>query len=81
VDLGAGAIHPTIPGSAFPAQSLEVRDSPGAEALPREHADFDFGLIEPTSVNGRVVNGESVPDLAADLLAKEIGQGLAVVDV
>jgi hypothetical protein len=67
VDLGASAIHPAIPRSSFPTQSLEVRDSSGAEALPREDADFDFSLIEPASVSRRVVNGEPVPDFAADL--------------
>jgi hypothetical protein len=49
--------------------------------LPRELANLDLGLNESTSVSGRVVNGESVPDLAAELLAIEVGQGLAAVDV
>ena len=65
VDPCASAIHPAIPGSSFPTQSLEVRDFSGAEALPREDAEFDFSLIEPASQSRCVVNGEPVPDLAA----------------
>ena len=32
-------------------------------------------------MNGRVVNGEPIPDLAADLLTKRIGQRLAIMRV
>src|SRR5205814_1124092 len=56
VDLGAVAIHPTIPGAAFSTQSLQVGDSSGTEVLPREDSDFDFCLIEPTSMGGCVVH-------------------------
>jgi hypothetical protein len=49
--------------------------------LAGEDPDFDFGLIEPTSVGGRVVNGKPIPYLAAELGAVEIRQGLLVMDV
>ena len=74
VDLGVGLIGAAIPGSSLLTQSLQVGNSSGTEALPREHADFDFGLIEPASVSRRVVNRESVPDFAAYLLAEQVRQ-------
>jgi hypothetical protein len=46
VDFDSGAIHPAIPGACFLAQRVEVRNSSLAEALPREEADFDFGMNE-----------------------------------
>lgn len=63
--------------SGLPTQSLEVRDSSGTETLAREHADFDFRLIEPTSVSRRGANGEPAQDFAADRRAVKISQGLA----
>ena len=60
---------------------MEIRNSSLAEALPREEADFDFGLIEPASVSGRVVNGEPIPDFAADLRAEQVRQWLETMDV
>ena len=74
VDPGLGAIHPAIPSLNLPAQDLQVRDSSGAQALPGEDADFDFRLVEPTSMPGCVVNREAVPHFAADVLAEQIGQ-------
>ena len=56
-------------------------DPPLSQALPRKHPDFDFRLIEPTSVRGRVVNRKSIPDLAAELGAVEVRQWLLVMDV
>jgi hypothetical protein len=50
VDLGSSPIDAPIPLTRFPVQSLKIGNSPGAETLPREHADFDFRLIEPASV-------------------------------
>ena len=81
VDSGAVAIHLLVPGSGFPAQSLQLGDSSTSQALPREDTNFDFRLIEPTSVGRRVVNGEAVPDFGADLRAIEVSQGLAAVDI
>ena len=81
VDLDAVAVHAAVPGSAFPAQRLEIRDSSGTEALPRKEADFDFRLIEPSPVGGHEVNGESVPDLAANPHSEGVRQRLAAVDV
>jgi len=45
------------------------------EALPGEDADFDFRLVQPTSMNRRVVYREALPDLTAEFRAVEVGQG------
>ena len=81
VDSGVAAVDVPIPGTDFPAQFFQVGDSPGARTLPRQEADLDFGLIQPASVFWRVVNGESIPDFAADLLAEQVRQRLAPMDV
>jgi hypothetical protein len=57
--IDAVAVHAAIPCPAFPARRLEIRDSSGAKALPREDADFDFRLVESASVGGGEVNRES----------------------
>jgi hypothetical protein len=60
---------------------MEVGNSSFAETLPGEDTDFDFRLVEPTSMFGRVVNGESVPDLTADLRAEKVRQRFTAMDV
>ena len=60
-DLDTITIHPAIPGLRFATQGFEIGDSPITQTLPREDPDFDLRLIEPTSVCGRVVDGEAVP--------------------
>ena len=72
VDLEAVTIHSPIPGSCFATQGLKVWDPSGAQTLPREDPDFDFRLIEPTPVGRGVVDGEPIPDFAADFRAQEI---------
>jgi hypothetical protein len=49
--------------------------------LPREDANFDLRLIEPTAVHWCVVDGEAVPDLTADLITQQVRQGFAAMDV
>ena len=53
---------------------MQVRDSAPAEALPREQADFDFRLVEPTSVLRGEVNREAIPNLAAHLHSEGVGE-------
>ena len=81
VDFDSCAIHSAVPGTRFPAQRLQVRDSSGAEALTRQDADFDFGLVQPASVSWRVVNGETVPDFAADVVPEQVCQGFGAMNV
>jgi hypothetical protein len=52
IDLDSVPVHAAIPGSALAPKRLEIRDSPGAKTLPRENSNFDFCLVEPTSVAG-----------------------------
>jgi hypothetical protein len=61
----------------MPTQNFEVGNAPFPETLLGEDADFNFRLIEPTAVSGRVVHGESFPDLASQLHIVQIGQGFA----
>ena len=42
---------------------------------------FRFQPDSATSVSGRVVHGEAVPDFSADLVVEQISQGLAAMDV
>jgi hypothetical protein len=57
VDAGAVTSRLAIPGFYFAAESLQIGDSPGPDALPRQDADFDLSLVEPTAVRRRVVDG------------------------
>src|SRR5689334_742171 len=81
VGAGAGAIDAAIPGAGFAAPGGEVRDSAAAQALAREQTDFELRLVEPTAVEGRVVHGKALPQLAAGLRAIAVGQGLAAVNI
>jgi len=51
------------------------------QALPREHPDFDFRLVEPTAMLGGVVDCETLPDFGAKLGAQEVGQRLATMNI
>jgi hypothetical protein len=50
--LGMSAIDSAIPSTRFSSKCLQIWNSPTAQALPREHPDFDFRLVEPTSMLG-----------------------------
>jgi len=65
VDLDLIAVHTAVPGATLTAKCLEVWKSPIAEALPREQANLDLRLVEPTGVFWGVVNGKAIPDLGA----------------
>ena len=71
-------IHPAVPGAGFSLQRLQIGDATFAEALT---TDFDFRLIEPASIRGRVVDREAVPDPVSRRLPVVVGQGFAAVDV
>ena len=74
VDSSLGLVHSAAPGLNLFAESLYIGDSPFAEALPGQDANFDLRLIEPTAVYWRVVDREAVPDLTAYLGAQQIRQ-------
>ena len=80
-DRVAEAIDSAIPGKGFAAQGFQVGDAPIAKTLARINTDFDFGLIEPASMNGRVVNSETSPDFTTRFLTQEVVEWLALVDI
>jgi hypothetical protein len=73
-------IDSVVPGLDLVAERFQVGDSPFAEALPCEDANFNLRLIEPTAVHWCVVDGEAAPDLTADLITQQICQGFASMD-
>src|SRR5260370_1452948 len=75
------AVHAPVPGFRLLAQSFEIREPPTPQALPREDPDFDLCLIEPTSVSGRVMDGESIPDFCGHFRPEDILQRLPAMDV
>jgi hypothetical protein len=50
VDSGLTLIHSAVRGLDLAAQRFQIGDSSFAETLPREDANFDLRLIEPTAV-------------------------------
>ena len=81
VDFDSIAVHAAVPGATLTPQSFQIGDPPGAEALAGEQTNFDFRLIEPASVRGRVMHREAIPDLTAELYPIEICEGVAAVDI
>jgi hypothetical protein len=54
-------------------QRLQIRDASFAEILTGEQTDFDFRLIEPSFMRGRVLDREAVPDPVSGCLAVGVG--------
>ena len=81
VDRDAVTVHPPVPSFGLSAQPLQIGDSPTTQALPREDADFDLRLIEPTAVSGRVMDGEAIPDFCSHFRAEDGGQRFPAMDV
>ena len=63
------------------AREIQFRNAAGAQALPGEEAELDFGLVEPTPMFGCVMDLQAAPDVAAFFAAEVIGEGLATVNV
>ena len=68
-DSGAVAVDAALPSLNFSAQCRQGSDSAPSQALPTEQTHFDLRLIEPTAVLGRVMNGEALPQQAAQLFS------------
>ena len=81
VDSDPVTIHPAVPRTSFTLQRAQIGYASFAEALTSEQTDFDFRLIEPASMRGRVVDREALPDPVAGGLAVVVGQRFTVVDV
>jgi len=70
------AIDSSVPGAAFSLQKFQTWNPPLSRTLAGEKADFDFRLLEPAGVLGRVGNREALPQCATVLRAKMIDQDL-----
>src|ERR1035437_1562888 len=57
VDGDLITVHSPVPGPGFPPQVAERGDSSLAQTLPGEQADLNLGLIQPTAVFRRVMDG------------------------
>ena len=81
VNRDAIAVHAAVPCFRLPAPQFERGDPATSQTLAREEPDFDLGLVEPTAVSGRVMDGEAIPDLGRHFRAEDVGQHLAPMDV
>ena len=70
-----------VPCTRFALECRQIRDAAPAETLSRDQSDFDLRLVEPASVCGHVVHGETVPDFIADLLTEQVCERFAAMDV
>jgi len=71
------AVCAPIPGVGLTAQLANVSKPAPSQALSAEETDLHLGLIQPTSMSGRVVHRKAIPQPSTHLLPKAIGQGLA----
>src|ERR1700675_4363448 len=81
IDFDAVPVGPAVPGSRFPLQDGQTRDSASSQALSREQADLDLSLVKPASVRRSVVYRKAVPKVAAFLLTEVVGERLAAMNV
>src|SRR5215471_3714638 len=49
-----------VPGRGFPFEFGQARDPACAQALADKEADLNFGLIEPASMLGCVMQGQAI---------------------
>ena len=70
-----------VPGAGLPSQDAQGGNSALAQALPGKQADLDFGLIQPTPVLGRVMDGQAVPDRTASFLSEIVGERLPAMNI
>jgi len=74
-------IHAATPCSYFAAERRSISDPALAQALPREQTDRDLGLVQPTAVFGRVVQGKPIPQPSSRFLAEPFHDRFAGVRV
>lgn len=67
-DGGSVVVEVALPGIDFLSLHGQIRNSPPSQALTAEHAHFDLRLAEPTAMVGCLMNGEAVPQQAAQFL-------------
>ena len=81
LDEGPLTIDLAVPRAGLGLQRGQIRDPALAQTLAGEESDFEFGLIEPAPVLGRVVNGEAAPEERAEFCAQVAGQRFAAVNI
>jgi len=64
IDSGALLVGLAIPNVGFLSKQSQVGEPAGPKAFARIQTELDLRLIEPASVFGRVVYGESIPQVA-----------------
>ena len=70
-----------VPGVDAGREEIQLRNAAGPQALSGEQAEFDFGLIEPTSMFGGVMDLQAAPEGATFFVAEVVGKGLATMNV
>lgn len=58
-------------------ERIQGGNSAPSEALPGKETDLDFGLVQPASVRGSVVNCQAAPEIAAVLLAEASARSMS----
>src|SRR2546425_3270654 len=74
VDLDAFSIYASVPGASFCSQNPNAADPALAQALFGKQANLELGLVQPTPMYRRVVNGEPIPQRPTLLLAETLHQ-------
>jgi hypothetical protein len=77
LDRDTVAIDTTVPRPSFLPQGNSIANAALAQALPREEADGNFGLVQPTAVFGSVVHGKPIPQPIACLYPEVFDDRLA----
>jgi hypothetical protein len=60
LDRDTVAIETMVPRPSFLPQGSSIANAALTQALPREEADGNFGLVQPTAVFGSVVQGKPI---------------------
>ena len=76
---GPIAVCAPIPGFGLTAQLADFSEPASSQALAAEKTDLYFGLIQPASMGGCVVQRKSIPQPSAILFPKAVRQRLAGV--
>src|SRR5215467_4161481 len=80
-DLDPISVHSAVPCPGLCREDLQAGDSALPQTLTRKHPDFDLRLIQPTAVDGRVMDREPIPDFRRHFRAKDVRQSFAAMNV
>ncbi len=77
---GVGAVARFLPGGDLLLERDVIGDAP-VQALPAEHAEFDFRHVQPTAVFGRMVQFQPIQDVPGFFGREGLVQGTGRVRV